>query len=68
MDVQTGEVPCGVAAWRDGRIDLPFLSEGTVLRDVLSGGVCTVRDGGVALADVFASGPIAALAYAQGEQ
>jgi (1->4)-alpha-D-glucan 1-alpha-D-glucosylmutase len=68
MGVQAGEVPRGVAAWRDGRIDLPFLVEGTALHDVLSGRVCTVREGGVALADVFAIVPVAALAYAEGEQ
>jgi (1->4)-alpha-D-glucan 1-alpha-D-glucosylmutase len=68
MDVQTGEVPRGVVAWRDSRVDLPFLAEGTSLRDVLSGGVCTVREGGVALAGIFAMGPVAALAYAEGEQ
>lgn len=68
MEVQPGEVPRGVQAWRDGRIELPFLREGTVLRDALSDGICTVCDGGVNLAEALAVAPVAALAYAEGEQ
>jgi (1->4)-alpha-D-glucan 1-alpha-D-glucosylmutase len=68
MEVRTGEVPHGQPAWRDGRIELPFLDEGTVLRDVLGGGACEVRDGGVNLAEALAVAPVAALAYAGGER
>ncbi|MEO8005976.1 MAG: malto-oligosyltrehalose synthase [Betaproteobacteria bacterium] len=68
MGVQPGEVPRGTDAWRDGRIELPFLSEGTTLRDALGGAIFEVRDGVVDLADVFAVAPVAALVYAEGEK
>jgi (1->4)-alpha-D-glucan 1-alpha-D-glucosylmutase len=45
LGVKTGELPCG-AIWGDARIEIPFVAEGTVLRDVVTGREHRVHDGG----------------------
>ena len=37
LGLEAGQLPCGPGIWGETRIELPFLKEGAVLRDVLSG-------------------------------
>ena len=36
--------PCGAGVWKDTRVEVPFLKDGTVLRNVLTGESIEVRD------------------------
>jgi hypothetical protein len=47
--------------WGDTRIEMPFVKDGTVLRDVLSGLDHTVQDGGLLASAVLATWPAAVL-------
>jgi (1->4)-alpha-D-glucan 1-alpha-D-glucosylmutase len=61
LDLAPGSLPCGEEVWRDTRIALPFLKEGTVLHDVLSGRSLAVEQGGLMAGAVLASFPAAVL-------
>jgi hypothetical protein len=50
-----------MAVWADTRVDLPFMVEGEVLRDALSGVELTVQGGGIAMGDILAHAPVAVL-------
>jgi (1->4)-alpha-D-glucan 1-alpha-D-glucosylmutase len=67
MVTQPGALPCGSDVWRDTRVEVPILREGTVLRNALSDRSCRVRSGAVLLADVYDAVPGAALIYEEGE-
>jgi (1->4)-alpha-D-glucan 1-alpha-D-glucosylmutase len=60
LGVKTGELPCG-ATWGDARIEIPFVAEGTVLRDVVAGREHRVAGGGLALAELLERAPVAVL-------
>jgi (1->4)-alpha-D-glucan 1-alpha-D-glucosylmutase len=61
LGVAPGELPCGEALWEDTRIHMEFAGEGAVVRDVISGSRHTVERGGIALAAVLGSAPVAVL-------
>jgi (1->4)-alpha-D-glucan 1-alpha-D-glucosylmutase len=67
MITQPGALPCGSDVWRDTCVEVPFLQEGTVLRNVLTDRSCRVRSGTVRLADAYDAVPGAALVYEKGE-
>jgi (1->4)-alpha-D-glucan 1-alpha-D-glucosylmutase len=67
MGIETGMLPCGSAAWADTSVDIPFLEDGTILRNVLTNRVCKVQSGAVLVADAQDVLPGAALAYENGE-
>ena len=67
MEIETGMIPCGSGTWRDTRVDIPFLQEGTVLRNVLTNRVCRVQYGSVLVAEAQDVLPGAALVYEEGE-
>ena len=60
LEQQPGALPCG-AIWDDARVELPFLEEGEVLRDAITGRELRVAHGGLALADVLAWASVAVL-------
>jgi (1->4)-alpha-D-glucan 1-alpha-D-glucosylmutase len=62
LDLKPGEAPCGRALWDDARVDLPFIANGTVLRDAITGAAHTITDGGLDVADLLATFPVAVLA------
>jgi (1->4)-alpha-D-glucan 1-alpha-D-glucosylmutase len=62
-------LPCGASLWQDTRIDLPFMEEGSTLRNLLDDDrVHRVEAGCVRLADLFESVPGAVLVYDRGER
>jgi 4-alpha-glucanotransferase/(1->4)-alpha-D-glucan 1-alpha-D-glucosylmutase len=61
LGVQPGGLPCGPDVWGDTRIDLPFLEEGDVLRNELTGEEVRVSGGGLAVAEALAHAPVAVL-------
>jgi (1->4)-alpha-D-glucan 1-alpha-D-glucosylmutase len=61
LGIQPGALPCGQVVWGDTRIELPFLPEGDMVRDALSGAALTVTSGGLAIADLLARVPVAVL-------
>jgi 4-alpha-glucanotransferase/(1->4)-alpha-D-glucan 1-alpha-D-glucosylmutase len=61
LGIGTGELPCGIAVWGDARIELPFLDEGTVLRDVFTGREHRVTADGLALGDLLERAPVSVL-------
>jgi hypothetical protein len=61
LDVAPDRLPCGGEVWGDTRVDLPFLAEGDVLRDAISGREHAVSGGGFAVGDVLATTPVAVL-------
>jgi (1->4)-alpha-D-glucan 1-alpha-D-glucosylmutase len=61
LGIEPGALPCGPEVWGDTRIDLPFLAEGDVVRDALSGATLTVTAGGLAIGEVLARAPVAVL-------
>jgi (1->4)-alpha-D-glucan 1-alpha-D-glucosylmutase len=67
MGITTGKLPCGGEPWRDTCVDVPFLQEATVLRNVLTNRSCRVQSGSVLVADAFDTLPGAALVYEEGE-
>ena len=60
-------LPCGAAAWEATRVMLPFLTEGTVLRNVLSGVSLQSNRGGLSMAEACADFPVALLVYDEGD-
>ncbi len=60
LGVKTGGLPCG-AIWEDTRIEIPFVAEGAVLRDVVTGDEHRVAQGGLALAELLRRAPVAVL-------
>ncbi len=61
LGVQAGGLPVGAQIWGDTRIELPFLDDGTVLRDAVSGREHRVEGGGLALATVLTDASVAVL-------
>ncbi|HYC35866.1 MAG TPA: malto-oligosyltrehalose synthase [Usitatibacter sp.] len=61
LGIRPRDLPCGEAVWSDTRIELGFLKEGTALVDVLSGREVRASRGGLALAEVLATFPVAVL-------
>ncbi|HET9651436.1 MAG TPA: malto-oligosyltrehalose synthase, partial [Usitatibacter sp.] len=61
FDLAPGRLPCGPEAWDDTRVDLPFLDDGDVLRDVVAGRSHEVRGGGFALGELLATATVAVL-------
>jgi len=64
LGIEPGELPCGAALWRDTRVHLAFLKDGTVLRDALSGREHRVQAGGLAVSSLLAAFPAAVLVTA----
>lgn len=63
MGIEAGDLPCGTRIWRDTRIAVPFLQEGTLLRDALTNRLCRVEAGGFNVAEAHEIFPVAALVY-----
>jgi (1->4)-alpha-D-glucan 1-alpha-D-glucosylmutase len=61
LGVKAGELPCGAAVWGDARIETPFVKDGTVLRDALTGREHRVAGGGLDVGAVLAEFPTAVL-------
>ncbi len=61
LGIERGELPCGENVWGDTRIELPFLDEGVVLRDALTGREASVANGGIAASVILALAPVAVL-------
>ena len=61
LDIAPDRLPCGAQAWSDTRVDVPFLAEGDVLRDAITGREHAVRAGGLSVAEVLACAPVAVL-------
>jgi (1->4)-alpha-D-glucan 1-alpha-D-glucosylmutase len=66
LGLEPGVAPVGRDAWGDSRLDLDFLPPATQLYDVLTGTVHAIDAGGVSLARVFATLPVALLRYQAG--
>ena len=60
LGIRPGNAPCG-DVWRDTSIDVGFLKEGSMLREVFSGAAFTVREGRIAVAELLARFPVAVL-------
>jgi (1->4)-alpha-D-glucan 1-alpha-D-glucosylmutase len=63
LGLDPGVAPVGEAVWGDAALDLDFLPPVAKLRDVLTGAVHEASKGGVALARLFATLPVALLRY-----
>ncbi|HVF64714.1 MAG TPA: malto-oligosyltrehalose synthase, partial [Casimicrobiaceae bacterium] len=63
MDVATGTLPLGEAAWRDTSIDLSLIPTGTEVCDILSGTTFALREPTMTIAQLFARFPAAALVW-----
>jgi (1->4)-alpha-D-glucan 1-alpha-D-glucosylmutase len=61
LGIRQGQCPCGPELWGDARVDLPFLKDGTAVRDALSGREHVVGAGGLAVGEVLAAFPAAVL-------
>ena len=61
LGVRQGQCPCGPQLWGDARVDMPFLKDGTVLRDVLGGREHRVENGGLDVAALLTDFPAAVL-------
>jgi (1->4)-alpha-D-glucan 1-alpha-D-glucosylmutase len=61
LGLEPGVAPVGRDVWGDSRLDLDFLPPATQLHDVLTGTVHAIDAGGVSLARVFATLPVALL-------
>jgi (1->4)-alpha-D-glucan 1-alpha-D-glucosylmutase len=61
LGIGVGQLPCGADPWGDTRIELPFVEEGTVLRDAITGEEMRVTNGGVAVGALLARAPVAVL-------
>jgi (1->4)-alpha-D-glucan 1-alpha-D-glucosylmutase len=57
------ELPCGERVWQDTTLAVPFLAEGTILTDALSGAKLRVTDGCVRLAEAWSCFPGAVLQF-----
>ena len=56
-----GELPVGPACWSDTRIEVPFLEDGSALRDAVSGRERRIDRGGFALGELLQHAPVAVL-------
>ncbi|HEX7813476.1 MAG TPA: malto-oligosyltrehalose synthase [Burkholderiales bacterium] len=63
LGITQSALPCGEAVWKDTRIALPFLEDGTELTDALSGNRTTVEQGTIAMARAWGELPGAVLTY-----
>jgi (1->4)-alpha-D-glucan 1-alpha-D-glucosylmutase len=61
LGIEPGALPCGAAVWGDTRIELPFLSDGDVLRNAFTGEEMRVTGGGLAIAELLARVPVAVM-------
>ena len=60
LGLRAGGLPCG-DVWQDTRIELPFVKDGTALRDVVSGTEHVVERGGLDVSRLLAAFPAAVL-------
>ena len=67
LEIEAGTLPCGGRIWGDTQVDVPFLEEGTALRNILTNRTCRVQAGSVSVAETLDVVPGAALAYEKGE-
>ncbi|MFL6580944.1 MAG: malto-oligosyltrehalose synthase [Burkholderiales bacterium] len=63
LGVKENQLPCAEPIWQDTRVELPFLDEGCVLRNVLDDRVHRLEGGAVRMADLFRSVPGAVLVH-----
>jgi len=63
LGLDPGALPIG-QVWGDARVELPFVEEGDVLRDAVTGRELRVAQGGLALSDVLACASVAVLVTA----
>ena len=61
LGVKPGTLPCGAEVWGDTRIDLSFIGDGVMLRDVFTGREHRVTSSGLALADILDRVPVSVL-------
>jgi (1->4)-alpha-D-glucan 1-alpha-D-glucosylmutase len=61
LGIKPGELPLGAAVWSDTRIEVPFLDDGTVLRDALTGREHRVQGGGIRVAEILDQVPVSIL-------
>ena len=61
LGIRPRSVPCGAGVWADTRLDLRFLKEGMVLRDVFTLRTHAIANGGLDVASVLAHFPVAVL-------
>jgi (1->4)-alpha-D-glucan 1-alpha-D-glucosylmutase len=61
MGIGPRSLPCGAALWSRTRLDLGFLKDGAVLRDVFTLRTHTVASGGLDVASLLAHFPVAVL-------
>jgi (1->4)-alpha-D-glucan 1-alpha-D-glucosylmutase len=61
LGIRPPDLPCGAGVWKETRLDLGFLRNGTVMRDAFTLRTHTVEEGGLDLAAILAHFPVAAL-------
>jgi (1->4)-alpha-D-glucan 1-alpha-D-glucosylmutase len=61
LGIRPGELPVGAGVWGDTRIEVPFLDDGTILRDALTGREHIVENGALSAARVLDQIPLAVL-------
>jgi (1->4)-alpha-D-glucan 1-alpha-D-glucosylmutase len=61
LGVRPGSTPCDAGLWGEARLELPFLENGTVLRELFSGRELTVADGAIPMSAAVAQFPVAVL-------
>jgi len=62
LALQPGALPCGAAVWGDTRLDAAFLPADAELRDVVTGRALRLEHGGIELAALLGTAPVAVLA------
>jgi (1->4)-alpha-D-glucan 1-alpha-D-glucosylmutase len=63
LGIKENQLPFAEPIWQDTRVELPFLDEGCVLRNVLDDRMHRVEGGGVRMAELFHSVPGAVLVH-----
>jgi (1->4)-alpha-D-glucan 1-alpha-D-glucosylmutase len=61
LGVRQGQLPCDAALWGGTRIEVPFVKDGTTLRNVMTGEDVVVERGGIDVGPLFARFPTAVL-------
>ncbi len=61
LGIERGDLPCGERIWGDTRIEVPFLEDGAVLVDALTGREHRVENGALALAALLDIAPVSVL-------
>jgi (1->4)-alpha-D-glucan 1-alpha-D-glucosylmutase len=61
LGIEPGDLPCGERVWGDTRIEVPFLDEGAVLVDALTGREHRIANGALALAALLDIAPVSVL-------